>query len=199
MTKATDTTDVCRRCRKGHVAPVVVEAIYDHEGTTVSFMDEFMRCNHCEREFFTPGQSMARSRAITTALRKNDGLPTGDEIRAARLSYELNLSDFERALGVGKNTVGRWERGTVPPASSANLGLWVAINKPAVFVEWAASRGVRIGHTRDRTVMLALTTSASPGAPSLTVEDGGQARKTRAIDPRDGEPPTSFANAGNHS
>lgn len=117
---------------------------------------------------------MARSRAITAALRKHQGFMTGDEIRHARLSYGLSLPEFERALGVGKNTVGRWERNTVPPTGAANLGLWVAANAPAVFEKWARLRGIEVKRQTHRATTLATRTSQASSAPTLTVSRGAK-------------------------
>lgn len=155
--------DVCVRCRKGRVAPVVVDAVENHDGITVSFVDTFMRCDNCGREFFTTEQSMARSKAITAGLRKAHGFMDGEEIKRVRKSYGLSLPDFERALGVGKNTVGRWERNTVPPTGAANFGLMVAAEHPAVFEEWARRRGVSVP-TRRVAVTAAWQTFAAPTA-----------------------------------
>lgn len=168
MTAPTEVAaDVCVRCRKGHVDAVAVDGVYAHEGESVTYKDEFMRCDHCGREFYTPDQSMARSRAITTALRKHQGFLIGEEIRDARLSYGLNLPEFEKALGVGKNTVGRWERGTVPPIGAANFGLWAAANAPDAFEKWAALRGVKVKKRPARAATLAGTTSSAPSIALL--------------------------------
>jgi putative zinc finger/helix-turn-helix YgiT family protein len=172
------TNDVCERCLKGTVSPVVVDAVYTHEGETVTYKDEFMRCDHCAREFYTTEQSMARSAAITAALRHAKHFPTGDEIRRIRLSYELSLKDFERALGAGKNTVGRWERSTVPPTGAANFGLWVAANYRDVFRKWAEMRGVHIKARPMRELSGEATTSASasvsPTVLQLMPEDDAE-------------------------
>lgn len=161
------TSDLCPRCRKGHVSAVTVDGVYSHEGATVAYIDEFMRCDYCEREFYTPEQSMAKSRAITSALRQAQGFLSNDEIRAVRNRYRLSLADFERALGVGQKTVGRWERGTVPPIGAANLGLWVAAHYPAVFVEWAKKRGITINVPKWSPVTAQAKTTTN--RPPLTV------------------------------
>lgn len=159
-----DQTNLCARCRKGTTAPVTVDAMYTHEGETVHFKETFMKCDHCGREFFTAEQSQAQQKSITNALRTLHGFLTGDEILAARKSYGLNQSDFEKALGVGKNTVGRWERGTVPPSQAANLGLWVAANAPDVFEKWARMRGVRITRVPQKDLTAALRSEVSTSA-----------------------------------
>ena len=43
---------------------------YTDDGDTVSFADEYMHCDVCGESYRTTEQSMARSRAITDALRK---------------------------------------------------------------------------------------------------------------------------------
>ena len=136
---------------------------YTDDGDTVSFADEYMHCDVCGESYRTTEQSMARSRAITDALRKYRGLLTADEIQEARDQYGLSLAAFEKALGVGKNTVGRWERGVVPPTAAANFGLWVALNEPEVFEKWARLRGVKIPKRPVRTVRaVGTSTTASP-------------------------------------
>lgn len=42
-----------------------------------------------------------------------------DEIRAIREKYRLTQRQFEQLLGLGKNTVTRWEGGQVVPNASA--------------------------------------------------------------------------------
>lgn len=157
--------EVCQRCRKGPIVIAEAEQSYTDQGQTVVFNDVFMRCENCGREFYTSAQSAARQKAITSALRKHQGFMTAEEIRRARESYDLTLPEFERALGVGKNTVGRWERGTVPPASSANIGLWLAANKPEVFEEWARLRGVDIRKHAQVASAAEMKTSLGPPAP----------------------------------
>lgn len=138
------TGELCTRCQTGHVHRVEVDSVYNHEGVSVPFKDVFMRCDNCGREFYTTDQSTAKSRALTGGLRKAQGFMDGDEIKSVRESYGLSLPDFEKALGVGKNTVGRWERNTVPPTAAANIGLFVAAKHRDVFEAWARQRGVAI-------------------------------------------------------
>lgn len=154
--------DVCVRCQKGRVSLVGLDAVHNHDGVSIPFRDEFMRCDNCGREFYTTEQSMARSRAITSGLRKAQGFMDGEEIRRVRKSYGLRLPEFEQALAVGKNTVGRWERNTVPPTGAANFGLFVAAKYPAVFEEWARQRGVAIRMRPQVAVSAALQTVAAP-------------------------------------
>lgn len=161
--------DLCPRCAEGRVYLVRKNAEYTDEGDTVSYVDEFMHCDVCGESFRTTEQSMARSRTLTDALRKYRGLLTADEIEEARDQYGLSLSAFEKALGVGKNTVGRWERGVVPPTAAANLGLWVALNEPEVFAKWAQLRGVILPKLPEKFAIptAALRTTASPSEENV--------------------------------
>lgn len=59
-------------------------------------------------------------RRATAKIREEDGLLTPDELRGIRRKYGLKQPEFERLLGVGANTVVRWERGTVPQGSAAD-------------------------------------------------------------------------------
>ncbi|MBK8248742.1 MAG: hypothetical protein IPK85_15260 [Gemmatimonadetes bacterium] len=80
----------------------------------------------------------------------------------------MNQAEFEKALGVGKNVVGRWERGTVPPTGAANLGLWVALHEPEVFAKWARTRGVEVAIPAPApAVAVARTTQAPTATPSV--------------------------------
>jgi putative zinc finger/helix-turn-helix YgiT family protein len=139
----------CEACGRGNVSVVAMPATYTKDGITVSYSDEYSVCDECGDEFYTKSQSSANSRAITTAIRQARNLPTGEEIRDARIgNLGMTLPQFEQAMCVGPNTVGRWERGTVAPSGAATGMLWVAINRPEVFLEFARSRGVvprRIG------------------------------------------------------
>jgi putative zinc finger/helix-turn-helix YgiT family protein len=53
-------------------------------------------------------------------VREEDALLTPDQVRAVRRKLGLTQPAFERLLGVGANTVVRWERGTVPQGSAAD-------------------------------------------------------------------------------
>jgi HTH-type transcriptional regulator/antitoxin MqsA len=59
-------------------------------------------------------------RRATARIREEDGLLTPEQVLAVRQRYGLTQPEFERLLGVGTNTVVRWERGTVPQNSAAD-------------------------------------------------------------------------------
>lgn len=130
----------CSRCRS--TAVKIVREALDEEtnGKPFSYVDEFSRCENCGEEFYTPEQSFANSQAYASAEAKADSLLSPGEIRAARHALELTQEQFEDALGVGRKTVVRWERGTVAPSRAANGLLWLAAKYPTVFLEYARER-----------------------------------------------------------
>lgn len=81
---------------------------------------EYERCGACGEEMYPgPGIAELTQRAIALA-RKESGLLTPGEVREVRLALGLTQGDFERALGVSRGMVGRWERGEVFQSSTAD-------------------------------------------------------------------------------
>ena len=89
-------------------------------GRSVAVEDEFYRCAQCGEEVYRPGMMDAVMRRATAKIREEDGLLTPEKVRGIRRKYGLTQPEFERLLGVGANTVVRWERGTVPQGSAAD-------------------------------------------------------------------------------
>jgi putative zinc finger/helix-turn-helix YgiT family protein len=87
---------------------------------SVAVEDQFYRCTMCHEEVYRPGMMDAVMRRATAQIRGEDGLLTPGQVRGIRRKYGLTQPEFERLLGVGANTVVRWERGTVPQGSAAD-------------------------------------------------------------------------------
>jgi len=87
---------------------------------SVAVEDEFYRCVTCGEEVYRPGMMDAVLRRATAKIREEDALLTPDQVRGIRRTLGLTQPQFERLLGVGANTVVRWERGTVPQGSAAD-------------------------------------------------------------------------------
>lgn len=88
-------------------------------GRRIQIMDELYRCPSCGEEFYTPAQAQASDRRATEVLHEQ-GMLHPREIRALRDQLGLTQADFEHLLGVGANTVSRWENGHVWPNSATN-------------------------------------------------------------------------------
>jgi putative zinc finger/helix-turn-helix YgiT family protein len=131
----------CPACGSNDVG-IIQERVTEGAGAIrVSFVDEFSKCDRCAEEFHTREQSLAASKAHAAAVRSAAGLLSPEEIREARVHLRMTQEQFEKALGVGKKTVVRWEKGTVAPSNAANGLLWLAANYPAIFRQYARSRG----------------------------------------------------------
>lgn len=178
MTPTKVTAEVCKHCEEGHVEVVQMSSVYSDGNVHVTYADEFSKCPHCGDEFYTFEQSMARSRAMTAAIRKSQGLPSGEEIRATRIRLGMSLPEFERAMGVGKKTIGRWERGTVAPTAAANIGLWLAKNYPETFKTYARERGVVVPAPRSVNASGQTLQAPSVAIPQLKLITGGQKTAT---------------------
>ena len=100
------------------------------QGQTVSAPDDFYRCDSCGEEFYKPGMMDATLRAGADAARAAGGLLTPAEVKAIRTGLGLTQPEFERLLGVGKNTAVRWERGTVSPGAAADALLRLVARDP---------------------------------------------------------------------
>lgn len=129
---------VCDSCGAEALRVQSQMAEYVEGDIRVSYPEEMMVCDECHDSYFTRDQMECRSKAITSAIRESQGLFTPERITRARVGLGMKPAQFERALGLGKKTVSRWERGTVPPSRAANFALWVAERYPRVVEEFAA-------------------------------------------------------------
>jgi putative zinc finger/helix-turn-helix YgiT family protein len=86
----------------------------------VMALDEFYRCGSCGEEFYLPGMMDAVLRRATARIRAEDGLLAPEQVKALRIRLGLTQPEFERLLGVGKNTCVRWERGTIPQSAATD-------------------------------------------------------------------------------
>jgi putative zinc finger/helix-turn-helix YgiT family protein len=139
-------------------------------GKTVPYWQEFYRCRGCHEEFLSAAQSEASSQSHAAALRQAERLVTPEEIKAARNLLGMNQDEFEIALGVGRKTVVRWERGTVVPSRAANGLLWFAVHYPNVFRKYARANAPEAVRSAAEARLIA-TISAPPdgeGPPKVT-------------------------------
>jgi putative zinc finger/helix-turn-helix YgiT family protein len=113
-------------------------------GRTVDVPDEFYRCRDCTEEYYHPGMLDTVLRRAVARVREEDALLTPDQVRGIRRKYGLTQPEFERLLGVGANTVVRWERGTVPQGSAADSLLRLLDEFPENARFLAALHGVRL-------------------------------------------------------
>jgi HTH-type transcriptional regulator/antitoxin MqsA len=205
MTPATNSSSTepisCPACGKDTLTLVRKEvAATSRSGAAVRFLDEWSHCEACGEDFFTYEQSLSHSRARTAALRAADSLVSPERIRAARVSLGMTQEEFERALGVGRKTVVRWERGTVPPSKAANGLLWLAERYPSVFLEYASEISPKGGLRTDLTKVIHELVEMAPEILETTGEfaavSGGNPRLFRFEKHSDSTPPATVEYGG---
>lgn len=111
----------------------------------VTIEDEFYRCACGGEDFYLPGMADESLRRATAKIREEDGLLTPEQVLAIRARLGLTQPEFERLLGVGKNTSPRWEAGTVPQSAATDSLLRLLEANPdnaRLLAQW---HGVRLG------------------------------------------------------
>ena len=99
-------------------APITVEF---REGSWSVQPDfDYERCLACGEELYPADGLSELTRQAVAMARRQMGLLTPDEIRQMRLSLRLTQHELDRALGVSRGLVGRWERGEVFQSATAD-------------------------------------------------------------------------------
>lgn len=111
----------CFVCEVGtlRVRPAVVNA--QVRGETFPVEIEAEVCNHCGEVVMDDIQADAYALASADAYRRAHGLLTTAELKAARQRLGLSQRTFAERLGVGVNSVKRWEAGAIQDPSSDRL------------------------------------------------------------------------------
>lgn len=111
----------CFVCETGRlrVQSAFVEANVRGESFRVQVEAEV--CDHCGETVLTDAQADAYSVASADAYRRAHGLLTTDKLKAARKRLGLSQRAFACRLGVGVNSVKRWEAGAIQDESSDRL------------------------------------------------------------------------------
>lgn len=106
-------------------SPMTVHSCDDHmelttrtgsraiNGVSIPVEEEFYRCSVCGEEEYTYEQAQAADRRAATIYRERQGFLKPDEIRAMRKRWGITQAELEKALGLGRKTVARWEAGRV--------------------------------------------------------------------------------------
>ena len=97
----------------GAVSQVAEKRLGRYRDETVEVESEFLRCEECQEEFFSPAQMSAHIRSVKNEIRKSYGLLPPEKIVAIRKKLELTQDELEQLLGTGPKVVVRWESGKV--------------------------------------------------------------------------------------
>lgn len=103
-----------------------------------------MPCADCIGPLLSFEEAEQRQIEHASDVANKIGAYTAAEIGRIRERWKLSQEQFGKALGVGKKTFGRWERGTVPPIGAANSLLFIADKQPTAFVALARRNGVAV-------------------------------------------------------
>jgi putative zinc finger/helix-turn-helix YgiT family protein len=114
MMARVETATVCPICGEAAMRissePVPVEF---REGTFLVEGFEHDHCDACGEDGIDASQIEAMQHAAIALARSELGRLTSNDIHDLRHSLGLTQSQLEAQLGVGRGTVGRWERGDV--------------------------------------------------------------------------------------
>lgn len=121
QTKDSSVTLEGRRHRCGGAFHLLFEpADVRVRGGTVPVKRRLFRCDGCGEERFTLAQVTAARREAADAVREDEGLLAPAEIRALRERLGLSQNTLEHVLGLGTETVVRWEAGKVLQSRAAD-------------------------------------------------------------------------------
>jgi putative zinc finger/helix-turn-helix YgiT family protein len=129
--------------RIGNMRAEVCEFCGSESGRRDELTGDVM-CVECRSRSLSFDEAERYQIALAEATVARVGAYTRHQVRSIRERYRMRQDQFEKALGVGKKTVGRWERGTVPPIAAANSLLWIADHEPQAFCALARENGVNV-------------------------------------------------------
>lgn len=161
----------CSRCGSQFEA-VERERTLEFRGRSVTVPARYLQCEGCGELLVDPRDSTAASQRAADEVRRREGLLPSAEIVAVRNKLGLTQREFERLLRVGKNTVVRWEAGTViqNPAIDATIRGVRDVPEFAVFL--ANLHGVKLKNHVDfeANAIAALSFGSGGAGPDLWTE-----------------------------
>lgn len=109
----------CEVCLGGVADRLQERRPVTHRRRTLVILDDFYRCRSCGEEVYVPEQLDQLEQRARAAIEEQDTMKP-DAIRALRERLGLTQYQMEALLGVGRNTVVRWESGQVKPNAATN-------------------------------------------------------------------------------
>lgn len=133
----------CAVCRQGTAHEIVESDEVRIPGARFVIADDRrMRCDACGEEYYTGEQAEEHQRKVDQFKRETYKPLAPEEIRAIRAKSNLSQRKFEEVIGLGTNTLNRWERGTAPPSRMADNLLRLVDRDPAVLQFLAERLGI---------------------------------------------------------
>jgi putative zinc finger/helix-turn-helix YgiT family protein len=104
----------------GTLRPVTERVTVEIRGTEVTVDERFVRCDQCGEELVPLDEVGQVQRDAATRIRETQGRITPRRIIALRESLGVTQDFFEKAVGLPKKTVVRWETGKVFPSKAVD-------------------------------------------------------------------------------
>jgi putative zinc finger/helix-turn-helix YgiT family protein len=89
-------------------------------GKPVPLVERFLRCDRCGEELVPPGHDMELNREAASRFLEDHGRITPRRIRALREGLGVTQDFFEKAIGLPRKTIVRWEAGRVFPSKAVD-------------------------------------------------------------------------------
>ena len=132
-------------CSCGNSLKVVErERTVEFRGRSVTVPARYLQCEGCGELLVDPKDSTDANRRAADLVRREEGLLSSAGIRAIREQFGLTQREFEQLLRVGKNTVVRWESGTVIQSAAVDNTMRSLAEVPGLAKNMAARNGVRL-------------------------------------------------------
>ena len=164
----------CSRCGN-RLVPVEGERTMEFRGRSVTVSARYLQCEGCGEMLVSPRDSTNASQRAADQVRRDEGLLTSSEIRAIRDRLNLTQREFEKLLRVGRNTVARWEAGTVIQSPSIDDKIR-GVGDVREFAEYLADlRGVALGAAQHSTVFTLSRLQRASHASAFVVKEHREA------------------------
>jgi putative zinc finger/helix-turn-helix YgiT family protein len=89
-------------------------------GRPVAVDERFLRCGRCGEELVPPAHDLELDREAASRFLEDRGRISPRRIRALREALGVTQDFFEKAIGLPKKTVVRWESGRVFPSKAVD-------------------------------------------------------------------------------
>lgn len=102
--------------------------IINTSSKTLHFRDDvfsintaYMSCLHCGEDYTTPNQSKKNTTTLVKEYKKKYNLLLGDTLLEIRKKLKLSQNELEIMLGIGKNTIIRYEKDIIPQSKPVDI------------------------------------------------------------------------------
>jgi len=115
------TPDTCSECGSPNVTTQILTEMFNYRGE--EFMVDFhaMVCQDCGEDYTTQEQSKLLANKLVSEYKKAHSLLPGDVLSEIRKSLKLSQTEMENMIGIGKNTIIRYEKDIIPQSKPVDI------------------------------------------------------------------------------